>query len=113
MKTTDLGLKAETVVADLLVKQGFEILDQNWKTARCEVDVIAQKDHVVYFVEVKYRAGMEQGDGFEYITDRKQRQMRFAAEIWNQQHDWGGDWRLMAAAVSGLDCESIEIIEID
>jgi hypothetical protein len=39
--------------------------------------------------------------------------MNFAAEIWKQTFNWNGDYRLMAAAVSGLECEDIEIIELD
>jgi hypothetical protein len=38
--------------------------------------------------------------------------MNFAAEVWCQTYGWDGDFRLMAAAVSGADCEHIEIIEI-
>jgi hypothetical protein len=39
--------------------------------------------------------------------------MNFAAEIWKQTYNWGGDYRLMAAAVSGTGCEDIEIIELE
>ncbi|HVS78731.1 MAG TPA: hypothetical protein VHD84_00365, partial [Candidatus Saccharimonadales bacterium] len=62
---------------------------------------------------VKYRSGAAQGDGFEYIVGRKLQRMNFAANIWCQNYNWRGDYRLMAAAVSGFDCESIEITEVD
>jgi Holliday junction resolvase-like predicted endonuclease len=68
---------------------------------------------VIFFVEVKYRSSVAQGGGFEYITGQKLKRMNFAAEIWKQTFNWNGDYRLMAAAVSGLDCEDIEIIELD
>lgn len=113
MKTTDQGLKAEAAVAELLQQHGFEIIDRNWKTRVCEIDIIAQKDRVIYFVEVKYRSSLAQGSGFEYVADQKQKQMTFGARVWTQNYDWTGDYRLMAAAVSGPDCENIEIIEID
>lgn len=113
MKTTEQGLAAEAAIAELLEQQGFEIIDRNWKTRVCEIDIVAQKDRVIYFVEVKYRGSQAQGSGFEYIADQKQRQMTFAAQIWCQNYNFGGDYRLMAAAVSGADCEIIEIIELD
>jgi uncharacterized protein (TIGR00252 family) len=113
MKTTEQGQKAEKAVADLLQEQGFEIIDRNWKTKVCEIDIIAQQDRVMYFVEVKYRSSAAQGNGFEYIVGQKLRRMNFAAEIWKQSYNWRGDYRLMAAAVSGHDCEKIEIIELD
>jgi len=37
--------------------------------------------------------------------------MNFAANVWCQNMGWAGDFRLMAAAVSGMDSESIELIE--
>ncbi|MBX4191063.1 YraN family protein [Candidatus Saccharibacteria bacterium] len=113
IRTTDQGLKAEKVVTDLLEQEGFEIIDRNWKTKVCEIDIIAQADKVIYFVEVKFRGGDTQGSGFEYVTVQKQRQMNFAARLWCQTYKWDNDYRLMAAAVSGLDCENIEIIELD
>jgi len=96
----------------LLREQGFEIIDRNWKTKVCEIDVIAQKDRTMYFVEVKYRRSDFQGGGFEYITAQKMHKMNFAAEIWKQTYKWTGDYRLMAAAVTGDDCQDIELIEL-
>jgi Holliday junction resolvase-like predicted endonuclease len=97
----------------LLEQQGFEVIDRNWKTKVCEIDIVAQKDNVIYFIEVKYRSGQAQGDGFEYIGNQKQHRMDFAAKVWCQTYNWTADYRLMAAAVSGPDCENIEIIELD
>lgn len=71
MKTTFIGKRAESRVADFLKNKGFKILAQNWRTKVCEIDVIAQKDKVAYFVEVKYRSSEKQGDGLEYITPKK------------------------------------------
>jgi Holliday junction resolvase-like predicted endonuclease len=73
VSTTDVGQAAEQAVAEGLVRQGFEIIDRNWKTKWCEVDIIAQKDRVVWFIEVKYRATTKFGDGLEYIGQQKLR----------------------------------------
>lgn len=97
----------------MLEQNGFEIIDRNWKTRVCEIDIIAKARGVIYFVEVKYRSAAAQGSGFEYVAYQKQRRVRFAAEIWRQHHSHSGDYRLMAAAVSGLECEAIELIEIE
>lgn len=112
MKTTEQGRAAEAAVAESLKKQGYKIADRNWRTRACEIDIVATKDKIVYFVEVKYRSGSAQGDGFEYITPRKLTQMRFAAENWVSQNNWDGDYLLMAAAVSGPQAGHIELIEI-
>jgi len=74
---------------------------------------VAQKGSVVYFVEVKYRRQAAQGGGFEYIGPQKLHRMDFAAGVWRQNFDWSGDYRLMAAAVTGGDCEEIQLVELD
>lgn len=112
MKTTAQGQAAESAVAGLLVAQDYQILDRNWRTKTCEIDIVAQKQNVIYFIEVKYRAQADQGDGFEYITSRKLSQMQFAGRSWNAEHAWEGDWRLLAAAVSGPNSENIQLLEI-
>lgn len=112
MKATFRGKEAEAAVANYLTSQGFSILAQNWRTPRCEIDIVAQKDKVIYFVEVKYRSGTAQGDGFEYITGRKLRQLHFAGEVWVQDNGWDGDYRILAAAVSGDDYQTVELTEV-
>jgi uncharacterized protein (TIGR00252 family) len=113
MKTTQQGQAAEQTVADLLSQNGFEIVDRNWKTKVCEIDIVAEKGKVVYSVEVKYRSNEAQGGGFDYIADKKLKRMNFAAQVWAQNYNWDNDYRLMAASVSGADCENIQIIELE
>jgi putative endonuclease len=112
MKTTSIGRGAETAVAKYLTSQGFSVLSQNWRTPRCEIDIVAKKDNVIYFVEVKYRANTVQGDGFDYVTSRKLRQLNFASEVWVQENNWAGDLRILAAAVSGEAYQEIELLEV-
>jgi ribonuclease HII len=113
IKTTEQGVKAEAAVAGLLAQHGFELIDRNWKTKVCEIDLVMQKARIMYFVEVKYRRQAAQGDGLEYIGPQKLKRMNFAASVWCQNFNWDGDYRLMAAAVSGDNCENIQLIEID
>jgi len=115
MKTTIRGKQAETAVAEELARDGYEIITQNWKTKVCEIDVIAQKDNVVYFVEVKFRAQAAQGTGLEYIGPQKLHKLHFAASIWTQFNNWDGDYRLLAASVTtdGLNYIIEEIIELE
>jgi uncharacterized protein (TIGR00252 family) len=113
VKTTEQGLAAEQAVADLLMQQGFELIDKNYKTKVCEIDLVMQKDRIIYFIEVKYRSSLAQGDGFDYITHQKLKKMSFGAEVWLKQFKWVGDYRLMAAAVSGSNSQDIQIIELD
>lgn len=111
MTTTATGRQAETAAANYLEYYGFEVLDRNFRTRQCEIDIVARKDDIVYCVEVKYRAHSTQGTGLEYITYQKLRQMRFAAEVWSAQHYWNGDVYLSAIELSGPNFTVDEFIE--
>lgn len=99
--STATGHMAEGVAAEYLRKQGHKILERNWRTRWCEIDIVTQKNNVVYFVEVKYRQNAAFGDGLEYITSAKLRQMTFAAELWIASHKSDCDYQLLAVAVTG------------
>ena len=115
MKTTIRGKQAETAVAEELSRNGYEIIAQNWKTKVCEIDIIAQKGKIIYFVEVKFRAQATQGSGLEYIGPQKLHKIHFAASIWTQCNNWEGDYRLLAASVTtdGMDYIIEEILELE
>jgi Holliday junction resolvase-like predicted endonuclease len=95
------GKAAEGKVVKHLKKQGYKIIDQNWKTKWCEVDIVAKKDECMHFVEVKFRGSDIQGSGFDYITPQKLRKMELAARSWVEINNWEGEYTLSAAQVSG------------
>ena len=97
------GAEAEKRVAQYLHDSGYKILSNNWKTSWCEIDVVAEKDNCVHFVEVKYRSNSNQGSGLDYITPQKLRKMELAAKSWVEINSWKGDYVLSAAEVSGVD----------
>lgn len=80
--TTEVGKVAEGLVADYLQGQGHVVLERNWKTKYCEIDIVSQKAEKIYFTEVKYRRGVEHGSGLDAIDADKQRRMRRAAEAY-------------------------------
>lgn len=101
VSTTDTGRQAETAAKLYLEMRGYNIVEQNYRRPRCEIDIVAKKDGVVYFVEVKYRRNDEQGSGLDYITESKLKQMKYAAEIWVEDYKWKGSYQLAAVEVSG------------
>ena len=98
--STKIGNQAENAAAAFLQEKGYKIVDRNWRTRLCEIDVIAKKNHTIFFIEVKYRSSQRQGGGLDYITTKKLQQMSFAAENWVQEHAYSGDYQLSAIAVS-------------
>jgi uncharacterized protein (TIGR00252 family) len=99
------GRAAEDTVSAYLEREGYEIISRNWRTRWCEIDIVAKKKKVIYFVEVKYRKTDTQGSGLDYVTPKKLQQMRFATEFWVQDNNWRGDYRLAAIEVGGPQYE--------
>ena len=99
MSTTSKGRDAEKLVAAHLEKKGHKLVSLNWRTRWCEIDIVSKDKTCVYFTEVKFRSSSEWGSGFDYITKKKFRQMKFAAEFWIATNKWGKEAQLLAAEV--------------
>jgi len=111
IQTTAIGRRAEDVTAEYLKRRGFVVMHHNWRRRDYEIDLIAQKDRVMYFVEVKYRATNQAGSGIEYITPRKLKQMAYAARRWTSECGWCGEYALSVVEVGGEAFEVTEFIE--
>ncbi len=108
--TKAIGNRGEDTASEYLKSKGYVITDRNWKTKACEIDIVATKDNIVYFVEVKYRKKADQGGGVAVITPKKLKQMSRAARIWMQ---WHGevDAQLSVIEVSGEDYLVTQFLE--
>ncbi|MBC7564641.1 ribonuclease HII [Candidatus Saccharibacteria bacterium] len=80
--TKAIGDAAEGVAKEYLESRGHTILERNWKTKFCEIDIVSVKNKTIYFSEVKYRKSLVQGGGLAAVTLKKQQQMRFAAQYY-------------------------------
>ncbi len=53
MNTKIVGLDGENRAAAFLEAKGFQIIERNWRTKRGEIDIIALKNDILVFIEVK------------------------------------------------------------
>jgi ribonuclease HII len=115
MTTRQIGDKGEQAAADWLTADGHEIVARNWRTRYCEIDIVSVKGKVLYFTEVKYRKNDDFGDGLAAITAKKQRQMRFAAELFlaDKPECSGMAAKLLAASVSGDPPAVQAVVEVN
>jgi putative endonuclease len=79
-----LGLSAESRAAVLLIAKGYRIAARRWKTPFGEIDIVARRRRTLVFVEVKAR--MRVDDAAEAVTERTQRRIIAAAELWLAHH---------------------------
>ncbi len=111
--TRAIGNASETIAAEELVRRGHKVLERNWKTKYCEIDIVSQKDDTIYFTEVKHRKNDKAGDGLAAITPKKLQQMQFAARAYahsNQLTDV--DLQLIAIATTGSEPYVTSYVEI-
>jgi putative endonuclease len=115
LNSKQIGNKAEDAASAWLIKQGFLVIERNWKVhQQCEIDIIALKNEILFFVEVKYRKNNNYGDGLEYIDDKKLEQMELAAETFLELEPKfeDHDWRLAGLSLAGPKYQVQEFIEI-
>ncbi len=101
--TTIIGMRGEDAVCKYLTKRGHKIVARNFKTKFCEIDIVSEFEGKLYFTEVKYRTHVSYGGGLAAITASKQKQMRFAVEVFLKYRPefYNRDLLLAAASVSG------------
>jgi putative endonuclease len=81
-----LGDFGERVAGAHLEAKGYRILATNFRVREGEVDIVAEREGVVAFVEVKTRRGEAMGSAAEAIDGRKAQRLLLAAEAFAQQH---------------------------
>jgi putative endonuclease len=77
-----VGRRGEREAVRLLRRGRYKILERNFTVRQGEVDVIAFRDGVVVFVEVRSRTGPCELDPVLTVTPAKQRRVLKAAETW-------------------------------
>ncbi len=76
-----LGFKGEKLAVKHLKKNGYVILERNFRCKTGEIDVIAQLGEVIAFVEVKTRTGDRFGTPAEAVDGRRQQRYRNTANF--------------------------------
>jgi putative endonuclease len=81
-----LGRAGEDAAAGLLASMGFHIVDRNWRCPSGEMDLVATKDKVVVFCEVKTRNSESYGVPAEAVGWSKQQRLRRIGAQWLTSH---------------------------
>lgn len=78
-KHQKFGKKSESEAVEHLVKNGYRILEQNFRTKVGEIDIIAKDGDTIVFVEVKARRSDCFGNPKFAITSKKRQKISMAA----------------------------------
>ena len=85
--STLIGRYGESIAADFLRKKGFEILASGYRGRYGEIDIIAGKNSVVCFVEVKTRQDESYLPARTAVGEAKRRRIMLTAQQWIQEND--------------------------
>lgn len=77
-----IGKRGEELAASFLIKQGFVILERNWRKNFGELDIIALREGEYRMIEVKTRTSRRAGMALEAITDDKLETMDQVAQCY-------------------------------
>jgi putative endonuclease len=80
------GRRAEGLAAQYLRSRGWRILDRNWRFHHKELDLVAERDGLIAFVEVKARGPGTWGHPLDAITAAKRKELVRAARGWIARH---------------------------
>lgn len=101
MSLSSTGTIGEQYAAHYLAKWGYTILERNFRIRLGELDIIAQKNNILYFCEVKTRIGDSHGKPYEAVGPRKMMHIKRVATAYILQK---------AAKNSKLSIQVISII---
>lgn len=82
MNKRTIGADYEKQACDHLIKQGYQILERNYRCRIGELDIVAKDGQYLVFVEVKFRSNVSMGNALEAVNWRKQRIIRKVARYY-------------------------------
>lgn len=82
LKHTEIGRNGEQIAVNFLKNKGYEVLAQNWRYSRKEIDIISRYNDCLIFVEVKTRSSFDFGFPEESVTEQKKSFLKMAAEAY-------------------------------
>lgn len=103
------GQKGERKAREYLVAQGFMIIQTNFHSRFGEIDIIAKKDGVLHFVEVKYS---QKYNPIYNITPQKLKKILKTIEYYMLRYSCDIPYQIDALIIRDTDMELLENISI-
>lgn len=85
-RNNQVGLWGEEFARRYLTGRGYKILHHSYRSRYGEIDLIAENDRFLVFVEVKLRKNADFARAMEFVDHRKQEKLRVTAEIYLSEH---------------------------
>ena len=87
------GTKGEAIACQYLTDRGYTIVARNFTVRYGELDIVAERDGIIAFTEVKTRKNAVYSRACEAVSAAKQRRLIAAASMWLAESGWDGPTR--------------------
>lgn len=104
-----IGNFYEEKSCEFLIRENYKILETNYRNRYGEIDIIAEKNFELVFVEVKYRKTKDYGYGYEAVNKKKLLKIFNLAQVY-LQHRKFSNYKIRFDCMSYLD-EELEWIK--
>ena len=108
----ELGKKGEQLAVEFLIKNGYEILQRNYRFDKAEVDIIAQKGDILAIVEVKTRSSIDFGNPQDFVKPKQIKNLVKAVDEYVTENDLDVEVRFDIIAIvkreKAFDIEHLE-----
>jgi len=114
LQNAGVGSRGEELAAAFLERNGFALVERNFRCKGGEIDIIAKDGSTMVFIEVKSRKTLTYGVPQLAVTPFKQRQISKAALTWlarNHKHDSHARFDVIAILLENDYSHQIEHIK--
>lgn len=109
MNNATFGKKGEIAALKYIKKKGYKVLNQNFKTAIGEIDIIAKHKDTVVFIEVKSRTDDNMGMPSQAVNYHKQKKISLVAcQYLKQNNLFGTSCRFDVIEICGGEINHIQ-----
>jgi len=106
----ELGRSGENRAAEVYEKNGYRVIERNWRVRAGEIDLVLERKKMLVFCEVKTRSSDRFGTAAEAVGLKKQRQVRSVATAYLSQRS-GRAPAGIRFDVAAVTPDGVEIIE--
>ena len=115
MNRRDVGALGERIAAEHLAGLGYVILERNFRAKEGEIDIVAEKDDYLVFVEVRTKRSLSFGTPEASLSARKRARLIAVAQAYMEgREDLPPSWRIDVVAIElglGGNVSRLEVIE--
>lgn len=113
MDNSNIGRYGEDLACQFLKRQGYKILQRNYRIRGGEIDIVAREGDCLVFVEVKTRSSHDFGPPAESMTAWKIKALLKTAMFYVLKINWGNrEYRLDFVSIDFADNEDSPKIEL-